>query len=574
MIKKIFIENYRGFKKHNIEFKDLTLMVGKNNAGKSTIIEILRLTSLITKRYKTAKYIETPTWVQNLHTDESRYRIRGISPDIKKLIRQYHTIFHRYSDEQAYAKIIFTNNLEIEIYFNTSEQIFAILRDQNGDVIKSPTKAKSIILPNISTLPQIGPLNVDEKIIQDEHIKKSELLSVTSLHFRNKILNNKEMLSRYNELIQKNWSGLSIESIDKNQDSYLSLMIRENDFVAEAGVMGHGLQMWLQILWFIFTSVDSTTLIVDEPDVYLHADLQKKLYKLLLRTGKQIILSSHSLEFIFETEPKNILIVQKDKSKSSYAGLLPEVQKVIDDIGYSSNLELIKFADTGKCLYVEGYDTKILSCFAKILKYDNFEDIPVFSIGGKSQWQKILGGHIVASKSTSNAIKSYCVLDKDYCLEENNIKMMEDAKRQGINLFIWTSKEIENYLINPNVLYRLINKNEEKITLDKLICFIDKILEENKGMVIEKIGNQIQQNDRSFAFSTISANANEIINKSWNTFEDRVKMCSGKEVLSRIRTEVQDSFGISFSNVKIAKSFNINEIHPDIVNFLRQISNA
>ena len=100
------------------------------------------------------------------------------------------------------------------------------------------------------------------------------------------------------------------------------------------------------------------------------------------------------------------------------------------------------------------------------------------------------------------------------------------------------------------------------------------ILEENKGMVIEKIGNQIQQNDRSFAFSTISANANEIINKSWNTFEDRVKMCSGKEVLSRIRTEVQDSFGISFSNVKIAKSFKINEIHPDIVNFLRQISNA
>ena len=41
MIKSLYIENYRGFKQHSINFKDLTLIVEKNNTEKFMIIEIL-----------------------------------------------------------------------------------------------------------------------------------------------------------------------------------------------------------------------------------------------------------------------------------------------------------------------------------------------------------------------------------------------------------------------------------------------------------------------------------------------------------------------------------------------------
>ena len=260
-------------------------MVGKNNAGKSTIIEILRIVSLITHRYKTATYKEIPSWITNPHTQESRFRIKGISPDIKRIIRQYDSIRYRYNSEIPYAKITFTNNFSIEIFYGEQESIFAILRDNNNEIIKSKNKANPLNFPQIDTLPQIGPLNLEEKILQDETIKKAEMLSTTSLHFRNKLFNNSKNFPEFREIVENNWPSLTIKEVE-NVSGNLSLFVRENDFEAEIGAMGHGLQMWLQILWFIYTSKNAQTLIIDEPDVYLHADLQNKLYTILMNTKK------------------------------------------------------------------------------------------------------------------------------------------------------------------------------------------------------------------------------------------------------------------------------------------------
>jgi len=43
MLEKITIENYRCYNQHEIEFKTLSITVGKNNAVKSTLVETLRI---------------------------------------------------------------------------------------------------------------------------------------------------------------------------------------------------------------------------------------------------------------------------------------------------------------------------------------------------------------------------------------------------------------------------------------------------------------------------------------------------------------------------------------------------
>lgn len=567
MIKSLYIENYRGFKKHNINFKDLTLMVGKNNAGKSTIIEILRIVSLITHRYKTASYKEIPSWITNPHTQESRFRIKGISPDIKRIIRQYDSIRYRYNNEIPYAKITFNNNFSIEIFYGEQESIFAILRDNNNEIIKIKNKAYSLNFPQVDTLPQIGPLNLEEKILQDKTIKKAEMLSTTSLHFRNKLFNNSKFFPEFREIVENNWSGLTIKEVE-NVSGNLSLFVRENDFEAEVGAMGHGLQMWLQILWFIYTSKNAQTLIIDEPDVYLHADLQNKLYTILMNTKKQIILSSHSLEFIYNTNPKNILIVQKNKTKSKFANDNTIVQNIINDIGYSSNLELMKFANSGKCIFVEGYDKEILTCFAHILGYSTFDDIPIIPIGGKSQWKKVLGAVEITDNKTGHAISNYCILDKDYYSDEKNKNLSQEATKNNIDLTIWNSKEIENYLINPSVIFRLIEENDKGISseqdVEKIIC---DILEENKQSIINHFGSEIQKDNKSLEFSTVYDKASEIVNRYWNSLENKILICSGKDILKQIRTKLQEKYKVSFSNIKLANYFHKNEIHEDIIKF-------
>ena len=39
MIEKLKLTNYRGFDNHTIPFSELNIIVGSNNAGKSTIVQ-------------------------------------------------------------------------------------------------------------------------------------------------------------------------------------------------------------------------------------------------------------------------------------------------------------------------------------------------------------------------------------------------------------------------------------------------------------------------------------------------------------------------------------------------------
>lgn len=68
--------------------------------------------------------------------------------------------------------------------------------------------------------------------------------------------------------------------------------------MAEVALMGHGLQMWLQTMWFLCRSSPTATVVLDEPDVYMHPDLQRRLVRLVRGRYPQIIIATHSVEIV------------------------------------------------------------------------------------------------------------------------------------------------------------------------------------------------------------------------------------------------------------------------------------
>ena len=50
--RKVRLRNFRGFDDHVVPLRDLTIIVGENNAGKSTIVEALRLAALAVNRFR------------------------------------------------------------------------------------------------------------------------------------------------------------------------------------------------------------------------------------------------------------------------------------------------------------------------------------------------------------------------------------------------------------------------------------------------------------------------------------------------------------------------------------------
>ena len=75
--------------------------------------------------------------------------------------------------------------------------------------------------------------------------------------------------------------------------------------------MGSGLQMWLQMVWFISRCPSTCTIVLDEPDVYMYPDLQQKILIIVRQKFRQIIIATHSVEIISAVEPHQIVTIDK-----------------------------------------------------------------------------------------------------------------------------------------------------------------------------------------------------------------------------------------------------------------------
>jgi hypothetical protein len=63
MLSGISFRNFKCFSSHIIPLRPTTIIVGKNNAGKSTIIEALRLVALIANRLEFELFTDVPRWL-------------------------------------------------------------------------------------------------------------------------------------------------------------------------------------------------------------------------------------------------------------------------------------------------------------------------------------------------------------------------------------------------------------------------------------------------------------------------------------------------------------------------------
>jgi len=92
LITQLTLKNFRGFDRHTVPLRPITILVGKNNAGKSTVVEALRLVSMVTNRYKNLIYHPLPKWL-----DRPR-RERGVIPAVDNSEFSSDAVFHRLGD--------------------------------------------------------------------------------------------------------------------------------------------------------------------------------------------------------------------------------------------------------------------------------------------------------------------------------------------------------------------------------------------------------------------------------------------------------------------------------------------
>lgn len=338
MISEIHFENYRCFEKSRIKYKELAIMVGKNNAGKSSMIEALRMIAYASGKAQRTNY---RTIFPGLGLS---LRHKGIRVDTDKLKIDLRGIVYLYENKVAKITAIFDDGCKIIILADT-DVAFAVLYNPEGKNIGTKVQAQKYHFGNISILPPLGLIKENEKRLAEDTVINDRDTYLSSRHFRNEVLLYKDNYwNDFKTLAEKSWEGLSVIGLDYNisESENIRFMVSDSRFPGEIGVMGSGLQMWLQIIWFICRSKGMETIILDEPDVYMHPDLQIRLLHLVRKIGKQVIIATHSVEIISEVSPNDIVMIDKNSRNMRYANSLKAVQNIVDYIGGVQNLSLIR----------------------------------------------------------------------------------------------------------------------------------------------------------------------------------------------------------------------------------------
>src|SRR5262249_33128996 len=226
----------------------------------------------------------------------------------------------------------------------------------------------------------------------------------------------------------------------------LDIIIKDHGFAISATEVGEGFQnaVVLAVLRaFEETRRSGAILLIEEPEMFLHLQMQRSLYKTLRRIGEtnQVIYATHSPHFVSIPEYPDVLLVRRDEEgtyvvQSSLAFDRQRREKLLKELD-SERSELF-FAK--RLLLVEG-DTEKLSfpAYASRLNVDlDRAGATIVEVGGKRNLKEF------AELAISFKIPTGIVYDKDSsdfrdkkAEEERYNKTLDALENESQDVRVW-----------------------------------------------------------------------------------------------------------------------------------------
>lgn len=580
MLEKIELVDFKAFSKYTVKFDSFNLMIGKNNNGKSTVIDGLKLISSV----MSYKNLIRPQRIDSA-SDLEEEIIIGYKLEESKINIILENVKNDFDDNKDSV---------IKAYFKDGFIITVIIPKKSREVYfyfflnKANIDANRIVIPlleknRVFVVPNLGSFEPEEQLKSRAYIDKSYGSHLSSSHFRNYWYFNPENFGDFQNLLSKTWSGIIVDKLPELfNDIDLRMYYREERMTREIGWAGNGLAIWMQLITHVVKSERCPVLVVDEPEIYLHSDLQRKIKYLLSSFNKQIIIASHSIELINEVEPTDMIEIDKKNKFSKRIQDIIEVQRIVEELGSIHNLQLTKLIQSRKCLFFEGNDFKIFSKLAEkldILNFQDGQDFTVVKLNGFDNVERLKTSEWFFKKIIGEEIKLFVVLDKDYRSLETVEKVITDFKKNKVPIHIWSMKEIENFLISQNLLYKTYQEEAgRKGIVAKSFEEFESLYEETALIFKEDIyGNLFSQ--KVLSKEIIPSDSRQVkedrkqFEKNWQCEEERTKLLPGKRFISKINFSIHNRFKqeVSISIPNIIRTIDKSEISKEFKSVINRI---
>lgn len=556
-------------------------MVGPNNCGKSTIIGAFRIL-VAGLRHARSK---SPTMVR----DAEGKAVYGYSIPLEGLPVSTANIHTDYVEEVSTVSFRLTGGGVLTLLFPADGGCVLIPEAGNGAIIKSIGDFRRGFSLTLTVVPVLGPIEPEEMVYTEEAVQRGVSTHRASRHFRNYWHHFGDGFDEFSELIKKTWPGMEVERPEFAPGSrQLLMMCKENRIARELHWSGFGFQIWCQLLTHLFRAKVSSMVVIDEPEVYLHPDVQRQLLGILRDLGPDVVLATHSTEIMGEADVSEILLIDKKKRSGERLKDVEGLQGALNAVGSIQNVTLAHLAKTKRLLFVEGLnDYKIIRRFAKKTGFAPIslgnEITPVES-GGFTNWERIRGMTWGFESLLKSPLVVAAIFDSDYWCEEE-VRAIEESL--SVHLFfgwIHRRKEIENYLLVPIVLQRAVDNaiadrvrrgglaKTSKVSVSEILeAVTSQMRAKLLGQYLAKRQKYMREHGSKSDDSTINQKTIELFDAKWSSLPSRMEIVPGKIVLAEVRSILQDKLGVTVSDAKIIDEFKEEEIPKDLLALLGKI---
>lgn len=346
MFKNIKIENFRSITDLEIaDLRQFNLIVGKNNVGKSTILEAIFLlinpsNAELPLKLNTIRNIN-PTKLENL---DLLFNNLKSNIDVKLSCEFYNS-------EVRYLKIrpLFTSSITISPFESTNKIGTNNLTNHDGIELLYSFKNKNNVNELISSL-KINESHKGPEIKLSSKNPPSYLTKLNGLFISSKSTNDSDSIGkRFGRIVENNKEDRIIKIAKEIDPQIKDLKLGpDNTVLCDVGlnrslplnVMGEGLIKVLGIIVGI-AEVENGVLIIDEIENGLHVSSQEILWKAVFDTAKefntQIFATTHSSECLDamilslydtygkDTDEVRLFRVERDLNKFKTISYTPEL---------------------------------------------------------------------------------------------------------------------------------------------------------------------------------------------------------------------------------------------------------
>ncbi|MBI5154697.1 ATP-binding protein [Candidatus Poribacteria bacterium] len=369
-------------------------------------------------------------------------------------------------------------------------------------------------------------------------------------------------------------------------------------------VAGSGMHQALQIFSGILQP-GNLIVLLDEPDAHLHARLQGGLMRVLTDLTEseriQFIIATHSPQLLNSAPPDSVLVCHQGAVRP-FAPSAAHLE-TLDSLGALDRMELVPLLQTRRVVFVENREDRDLIGMFLQKKYGNLKaeavlrgvtflftyQEPVASgvLDKARVLRDLLKDRFLEGVGGRSSPEFVSVGDRDYRTEAEIRRVEREhsakAKSHGFGfpfrLKLWKRTEIENYLLDPVAmkasLARALRERGMQADTESLLAELEQELadciQSQRETILERLAARIQDRDRRLNLTTAMAQSRALLDRQWTRWEDGMGWCDAKKVLAALRNWAQSRKlpAQVFSPAAIVS--HMDELPADVESLLEQI---